>query len=63
MYIEQSNTNTVFAEVLVSALDLREHETGMHSKRVACHTLVLARQLISNKMELQQIYWGRCYMI
>jgi len=58
MYIEQSNTNTVFAEVLVSALDLREHETGMHSKRVACHTLVLARQLISNKMELQQIYWG-----
>ena len=29
-----------FAEALVAALDLREHETGLHSKRVACHTLV-----------------------
>jgi len=58
IHIEQGSANTVFAEVLVHALDLREHETGMHSKRVACHTLVLARQLISDKMELQQIYWG-----
>ena len=48
----------LLAETLVSALDLREHETGLHSKRVACHTLVLARQFTSDPNELQQIYWG-----
>jgi response regulator RpfG family c-di-GMP phosphodiesterase len=48
----------LLAETLVSALDLREHETGLHSKRVACHTLVLARRFISDPKELQQIYWG-----
>lgn len=46
------------AESLATALDAREHETGLHSKRVACHTLVLARRFTDNKDSLQQIYWG-----
>ena len=48
----------LLAETLVSALDLREHETGLHSKRVACHTLVLARRFTTDSNVLQQIYWG-----
>jgi HD-GYP domain-containing protein (c-di-GMP phosphodiesterase class II) len=47
-----------FAEALVEALDIREHETGAHSKRVACHTLVLARRFTSDGDQLRQIYWG-----
>lgn len=47
-----------FAEALVSALDLREHETGLHSKRVACHTLVLARRFSERPEDLQNVYWG-----
>ncbi len=39
-------------------MDLREHETGLHSKRVACPTLVLARQFTADPNALQQIYWG-----
>lgn len=54
----QEDTYTLLAETLVSALDLREHETGLHSKRVACHTLVLAHRFTSDTNELQQIYWG-----
>lgn len=46
------------AEALVAALDVREHETGLHSKRVACHTLVLARRFTDDAAALQQIYWG-----
>jgi len=46
------------AESLVAALDVREHETGLHSKRVACHTLVLAKRCTDDAEELQQIYWG-----
>lgn len=46
------------AESLVAALDAREHETGIHSKRVACHTIVLARQFINDSEALKQIYWG-----
>lgn len=47
------------AEALASALDLREHETGLHSKRVACHTLELARHSVPDAPErLRQIYWG-----
>lgn len=47
------------AEALASALDLREHETGLHSKRVACHTLELARDALADEPErLRQIYWG-----
>jgi len=47
-----------FAEALVAALDLREHETGLHSKRVACHTLVLARRFTDDAELLRQVYWG-----
>jgi HD-GYP domain-containing protein (c-di-GMP phosphodiesterase class II) len=46
------------AEALIAALDAREHETGLHSKRVACHTLVLARHFSVDPQELQQVYWG-----
>lgn len=54
----QEDMFNLLAETLVSALDLREHETGLHSKRVACHTLVLARQFTADPNVLQQIYWG-----
>lgn len=54
----QEDHYTLLAETLVNALDLREHETGMHSKRVACHTLVLARRFIRDPDVLRQIYWG-----
>lgn len=47
-----------FAEALAEALDIRERETGAHSKRVACHTLVLARRFTSDGDQLRQIYWG-----
>ena len=43
---------------LAAALDARERETGEHSKRVACHTLVLARRFTGDADELHQIYWG-----
>ena len=48
----------MLAEALVAALDAREHETGEHSKRVACHTLVLAKRFTGDKECLRQIYWG-----
>jgi len=51
----QRNT---LAEALVAALDAREHETGEHSKRVACHTLVLAKRFTGDEERLRQIYWG-----
>jgi len=47
-----------FAEALATALDLRERETGAHSKRVACHTLVLARRFMQDATLLREIYWG-----
>ena len=46
------------AESLAAALDARERETGLHSKRVACHTLVLARRFSGDPANLRQIYWG-----
>lgn len=46
------------AEALAAALDMREQETGLHSKRVACHTQVLARRFTSDRETLRQIYWG-----
>lgn len=46
------------AEALASALDAREHETGLHSQRVACHTQVLARRFTQDPQRLRQIYWG-----
>ena len=54
--LEQADA--AFAEALAEALDIREHETGDHSKRVACHTLVLARRFTADAGELRQIYWG-----
>ena len=45
-------------EALAAALDMREQETGLHSKRVACHTLVLAKRCTNDDEELRQIYWG-----
>lgn len=53
-----AHANEGFAEALAAALDLREHETGLHSKRVACHTLVLARLFISDPAQLRRVYWG-----
>ena len=50
--------DAAFAEALVEALDIREYETGTHSKRVACHTLVLARRFTVDPAQLRQIYWG-----
>ncbi|WP_237218323.1 HD-GYP domain-containing protein [Rugosibacter aromaticivorans] len=47
-----------FVEALTETLDLREHETGLHSKRVACHTQVLARRFIDESERLRQITWG-----
>lgn len=54
--LEQADA--AFAEALAEALDIREHETGDHSKRVACHTLVLARRITTDADQLRQIYWG-----
>ncbi|MFN7085222.1 MAG: HD-GYP domain-containing protein [Burkholderiales bacterium] len=48
----------VLAETLVAALDAREHETGLHSKRVACHTLALAKHFTDDPRQLHQVYWG-----
>ncbi|MBL8438536.1 MAG: HD-GYP domain-containing protein [Zoogloeaceae bacterium] len=47
-----------FAESLAAALDLREKETGLHSKRVASHTLILARHHFTDVDTLREIYWG-----
>jgi HD-GYP domain-containing protein (c-di-GMP phosphodiesterase class II) len=47
-----------FAESFAAALDLRERATGLHSKRVASHTLILARQHYSDAATLREIYWG-----
>lgn len=46
------------AEALTEALDAREHETGLHSKRVGRHTLVLARRFTVDEELLHQVYWG-----
>ncbi len=57
--MEALKAEAALAEALASALDLREHETGLHSKRVACHTLELARRSLPNAPDrLRQIYWG-----
>jgi len=53
-----ANPYEMFVESLAAALDLREHETGLHSKRVAVHTVLLARQLYSKADDLRGIYWG-----
>lgn len=53
-----ANMYLALAEALTEALDAREHETGLHSKRVACHTLVLARRFTQDDDLLHQVYWG-----
>lgn len=55
---ERDNAYLALAEALAAALDAREHETGLHSKRVACHTLVLARRFTDAAERLRQVYWG-----
>ncbi len=55
---ERDNAYLSLAEALATALDVREHETGLHSKRVACHTLVLARRFTKDPERLRQVYWG-----
>lgn len=47
-----------FVESLAAALDLREQETGLHSKRVASHTLILARNFYQDAHDLREVYWG-----
>ena len=47
-----------FVESLVAALDLREQLTGLHSRRVAAHTLILARHHFHDLATLREIYWG-----
>jgi len=47
-----------FVESLAEAMDLRERETGLHSKRVATHTLLLAAHHYRRVSDLRDIYWG-----
>ncbi len=47
-----------FVESLAEALDLRERETGLHSKRVATHTLLLATHHYKRESDLREVYWG-----
>lgn len=55
---ERDQAYLALAEALAAALDAREHETGLHSQRVACHTQVLARRFTQDSQRLRQIYWG-----
>jgi HD-GYP domain-containing protein (c-di-GMP phosphodiesterase class II) len=48
----------LFVESLAEAMDLRERETGLHSKRVAAHTLLLAQHFYRERRDLREIYWG-----
>lgn len=47
-----------FVEALAEAMDLRERETGLHSKRVATHTLLLAAHHYKRVEDLREVYWG-----
>ena len=53
-----SDATAALVETLAAALDARERETGLHSKRVACHTLVLAKHFTGDPQRLRQAYWG-----
>ncbi len=55
---ERDNAYLALAEALAAALDIRERETGLHSKRVACHTQVLAKHYTDDNEQLRQVYWG-----
>lgn len=54
----QNDPYEMFVESLAEALDLRERETGLHSKRVATHTLLLALHHYKKVEDLREIYWG-----
>ncbi|GAB4227716.1 MAG: hypothetical protein OHK0028_00730 [Deltaproteobacteria bacterium] len=53
--IEVANENTLLA--LAAALDVREHNTGVHSRRVADYTLRLARELGIRDRETLDVFW------
>lgn len=58
LQVERDQAYLAMAEALTAALDAREHESGLHSQRVACHTQVLARRFTQDPQRLRQIYWG-----
>jgi len=53
-----SDPYELFVESLAEAMDLREQETGLHSKRVASHTLLLAAHHYTRIDDLREVYWG-----
>lgn len=57
-HIDTDGLYARFVEVLTETLDMREKETGLHSRRAACHTQVLAKHLIKDPEHLRQVYWG-----
>jgi HD-GYP domain-containing protein (c-di-GMP phosphodiesterase class II) len=54
----ESGPYEMFVEALAEAMDLRERETGLHSKRVATHTLLLAAHHFTAEADLREVYWG-----
>lgn len=56
--LDSSEYDQAVVEALINALDARECETGLHSKRVACHTLTLARRFSTEAAVLRSIYEG-----
>ena len=53
--IEVANDNTLMA--LAAALDVREHNTGVHSQRVADYTLRLAREAGVRDKDTLDVFW------
>ena len=53
--IEVANDNTLMA--LAAALDVREHNTGVHSQRVADYTLRLAREAGIRDKDTLDAFW------
>ncbi|MBP2687415.1 MAG: metal dependent phosphohydrolase [Deltaproteobacteria bacterium] len=53
--IEVANDNTLLA--LAAALDVREHNTGVHSQRVADYTLRLAREVGVRDKDTLDVFW------
>lgn len=53
--IEVANDNTLLA--LAAALDVREHNTGVHSQRVADYTLRLAREVGIRDKDTLDVFW------
>lgn len=54
----ENESYELFVESLAEAMDLREKETGLHSKRVATHTLLMAAHHYKSAKDLREIYWG-----